>query len=98
MALRDVTGQMQVNEKLVLLTDMHKNFKKKASATIFECEKAIAAQRDKETEFHKQRGLDSHMSKLQSTATTLNWKRYHQIADKPSSYRTPTLSDMSSPD
>ena len=58
----------------------------------------IAAQRDKETELHLKRGMTPYMSKLQSTLTTQDWKRYNQIAEKPSSFRTPTWSDMSTPD
>ena len=38
------------------------------------------------------------MSKLQTAKTAGDWERYKQIADKPSSFKTPSLSDMSSPD
>ena len=58
----------------------------------------IAAQRQKETELHQQKGLPPYFSKLYATQTTGDEPRYNQIADDYPNYATPTLSDISSPD
>ena len=50
MTADDVFGQRQVNQSLLWMTDLYVNYKEKASATIFQQAKVIAAQRQKETE------------------------------------------------
>jgi len=87
-----------MNQQLLMATDKHRNYSKWASDEIFRQAKAIKAQRDRETELLKKIGMTPHMSKLQSTLTTGDMKRYYEIADKPSTFKTPTWSDMSTPD
>ena len=82
----------------MILKDKYVNIKNKASATNFEKDQVIAALRDKLTECYREKGMKLDVSKQMATLATGDMQRYKQMADKPSSYRTPTLSDISSPD
>ena len=98
MAIKDVFGQRLVNQQLMLTTDVYHNFKKKACDKIFEQQKVIARQRQNEIEHQQQNGLSPYMGKLMSTLTTRDMKLYNQIADKFPNHKTPSVSDMSTPD
>ena len=81
----------------MMVTDEYCNFRSKATERYNQMSRVILRQRQIEKELRMVKGASPYMSTLMSTLTVGNTKLYNTIADKFSSYNTPTASGLSTP-
>ena len=97
-AIKTVVGHRQVNQQLLMLADEYSNYKQKASQKYYEMSSIIQRQKRKEMELQQVNGLSGYMGSLMSTLTTGDMKQYNRVADKYPNCKTPTISDLSTPE
>jgi len=98
LAIQDVHGQRQVNHQLIQLSDIYSNYKVKSIAERVKMAKEIEALKQSNREILNKTGSTPYVSSLLSNLNSGNMLQYMNVADNFPNCKTPTISDLSTPE